>query len=85
MTATIIKAPQFRKGVNVKFMGGVGTVKNYQLEAGSWTYTVEMAMGPEPEVGRIGYETTVLLNEADLVLQTVTLAAELAISASLIL
>ncbi|AFZ30624.1 hypothetical protein Glo7428_2086 [Gloeocapsa sp. PCC 7428] len=81
MAATITKVPQFRKGENVKFVGGVGTIKSYQLEAGSWTYAVEMAMGPEPEMGRIGYETTVLLNEADLVPQTVTFSSELAISA----
>lgn len=69
MTIKMPKISQFRKGEKVQFLGGVGTVKNFQLEAGSWTYAVEMAMGPEPEMGRIGYETTVLLDEADLVTQ----------------
>jgi len=70
MTVTMPKASQFQKGEKVKFLGGVGTIKNFQLEAGSWTYAVEMAMGPEPEMGRIGYETTVLLDETDLITQS---------------
>jgi len=69
MTVKMSKISQFQKGEKVKFLGGVGTIKNFQLEAGSWTYAVEMAMGPEPEMGRIGYETTVLLDESDLVTQ----------------
>jgi hypothetical protein len=81
MVATVTKVPQFHKDESVKFMGGVGTIKSYQLEAGSWTYFVEMDMGPEPEMGRIGYETTVLLNEADLTHQTADLSSEMAISA----
>jgi hypothetical protein len=81
MAATITKVPQFRKGERVRFVGGVGTINNYQLEAGNWTYAVEMDMGPEPEMGRIGYETTILLNEVDLTPQTAIFSSELAISA----
>ncbi|MBV9386137.1 MAG: hypothetical protein JOZ78_06890 [Chroococcidiopsidaceae cyanobacterium CP_BM_ER_R8_30] len=81
MAAIITKVPQFRRGEKVRFVGGFCTIKSYQLEADSWIYAVEMAMGPEPTMGRIGYETTVLLDETDLTLQTATLSSRLAISA----
>lgn len=81
MAATVATAPRFREGEKVTFLGGAGRIKNYQLEAGHWTYMVEMAMGPEPEMGRIGYETTVLLNEADLAPHLVPLSSDMAISA----
>jgi hypothetical protein len=81
MAATITKISQFCKGERVRFVGGSGTVKSYQLESGRWIYAVEMAMGPEPEMGRIGYETTILLNEADLAPQIVLLFSDVAISA----
>lgn len=80
MAATLTKVPQFCQGEKVGFLGGVGTIKSYQLEANSWIYAVEMAMGPEPVMGRIGYETTVLLDEADLTLQIVALSSKMAIS-----
>jgi hypothetical protein len=44
-------------------------VKNYQFKPGYVTYLVEMEMGPEPEMGRIGQETTVCLFESDLKLR----------------
>lgn len=58
--------PKFRKQQTVFFNGGVGIIKNYCLDAGSWSYAVQMEMGPEPEMGRIGYETTILLNETEI-------------------
>lgn len=58
--------PSFCFAQQVSFAGGEGWVKSFQYEAETWTYTIEMAMGPEPKFGRIGGETTVLLNEADL-------------------
>jgi hypothetical protein len=67
MVATAKKlAPQFRQGQQVRFIGGAGTIKSLRPDAGSWTYQVEMEMGPEPEMGRIGYETTIVLAEADM-------------------
>lgn len=66
MAARIATVPQFRKGQKVSFIGGSGTIKNYQSDAGSWSYLVEMEMGPEPEMGRIGAETTIMLNQIDL-------------------
>ena len=50
----------------VCFLGVIGTIRSYHLESGTWAYAVEMALGPEPDVGRVGSETTILLHEADL-------------------
>lgn len=66
MTATFIKVPSFRQDQRVSFVGGEGIVRSYRPEAGTWTYLVEMALGLEPDFGRVGAETMVLLNEADL-------------------
>jgi len=30
-------------------------------ESGTWTYVVEMELGPEPDMGRVGSETMILL------------------------
>jgi hypothetical protein len=65
-TQALQTIPQFCRGQRVAFVGGAGTVRNHRLEAGSWTYLIEMEMGPEPEVGRIGSETTVMLPENDI-------------------
>jgi hypothetical protein len=58
--------PQFMLCQSVQFCGGAGTVRSCRPTAGTWTYTVEMELGPEPEVGRIGFETTILLAESEL-------------------
>jgi hypothetical protein len=61
-----ITAPKFKQGQEVSFVGGLGTIKECHFESGTWTYLIEMAMGPEPAIGRIGSETRVLLTEADI-------------------
>lgn len=58
--------PKFRQEQMVCFLGVIGTIRSYHLESGTWAYAVEMALGPEPDVGRVGSETTILLHEADL-------------------
>lgn len=58
--------PKFSRGRRVQFIGGNGKIKHYKSAAGTWSYTVEMDMGKPPEMGRIGFETTVLLDEADI-------------------
>jgi hypothetical protein len=50
----------------VHFVGGMGKIKNYRPNSATWTYAVEMEMGREPEMGRVGFETTILLDEADI-------------------
>jgi hypothetical protein len=66
LTTTNMTIPRFDKNQRVWFVGGVGTIRYCRVESGTWTYGVEMEMGPEPDMGRIGSETTILLHEADI-------------------
>jgi hypothetical protein len=66
MMPSTINVPKFHKGQDVCFTGGKGAIQNYKPESGTWAYEVEMAMGQEPDFGRVGYETTVVLVEAEL-------------------
>jgi hypothetical protein len=60
------RPPKFRQSQMVCFQGGTGRVRRCHLKSGTWAYAVEMALGPEPESGRVGSETTILLNETDM-------------------
>lgn len=66
VSANVRSRPRFCNDQLVYFIGGIGTVKSCQINSGTWTYAVEMALGPEPEMGRIGSETTLLLHEGDI-------------------
>lgn len=66
MSASVLAVPKFCKGQMVSFMGGEGTINNYRFESDRWEYLVEMPMGPEPEMGRVGYETMIWLSEVDI-------------------
>ncbi|MEP0818367.1 MULTISPECIES: hypothetical protein [Trichocoleus] len=61
-----VTQPRFHLSQQVYFVGGQGTVKYCQPYAQTWAYLVEMELGPEPEMGRIGSEATILLNEAEI-------------------
>ncbi len=63
-----IKKPEFQLDQWVRFVGGEGIVRSYKSDAKNWMYVIAMALGPEPNFGRIGDETTILLNESDLYL-----------------
>lgn len=67
MSINSIAAPKFGIAQVVKFIGGMGKIRNYHSEYYRWTYLVEMEMGPEPKFGRIGYETMILLPEEELI------------------
>ncbi|MBD2256504.1 hypothetical protein [Pseudanabaena sp. FACHB-2040] len=58
--------PKFKQNQQVSFVGGTGRIKTYLPDSGKWTYEIEMELGPEPEIGRVGPETTILLYEADI-------------------
>lgn len=58
--------PLFSQEQFVSFIGGVGKILNCHLDSGIWTYAVEMEMGPLPEMGRVGSETTILLYETEI-------------------
>lgn len=66
MTAICMRVPKYSHKQRVRFVGGEGIVRSYKAEFGSWTYLIEMALGPEPCFGRVGAETMVLLKEVDL-------------------
>ncbi|BBD62781.1 hypothetical protein NIES2109_56310 (plasmid) [Nostoc sp. HK-01] len=66
MSATLMKMPKFRNAQWVSFVGGEGIVRSYTPEYGRWIYLIEMALGLEPDFGRVGAETMILLTEADL-------------------
>ena len=66
MSINYLEKPKFYPQQKVSFVGGTGKIKNLQKEAGSWIYIVEMSMGSEPDFGRIGAETTILLEEQDI-------------------
>lgn len=65
-TTNVITSPMYAKDQRVCFVGGGGKILYCRPESGTWTYAVQMEMGPEPDMGRIGSETTILLDEADI-------------------
>jgi hypothetical protein len=66
MLKTSMKVQSFDLDQRVRFLGGEGIVRNFKFEAENWTYLVEMPLGREPNFGRIGAETMVLLSETEL-------------------
>lgn len=58
--------PKFNTNQHVCFIGGKGVIVHYYADSSTWTYTVEMEMGPEPPMGRVGAETRLLLHEMDI-------------------
>lgn len=66
MSINCLSKPKFNPQQKVSFIGGSGEVKQLKREAGNWIYTVEMHMGLEPDFGRIGAETTIVLEEQDI-------------------
>lgn len=61
-----MRRPRFHPEQWVQFIGGEGRIKDFYPDSGTWTYAVEMALNPELSRNRIGDETTILLQEADL-------------------
>ncbi len=66
MALMTLAKPRYGKEQRVGFVGGAGTIKNYQPETGTWAYLIEMDMGSEPSMGRVGSETRILLLESDI-------------------
>lgn len=58
--------PKFNVNQQVRFAGGTGTIRHYQPDSGTWSYVIEMELGPEPDIGRIGFETTIWLTESEI-------------------
>ncbi|MDZ7961550.1 MAG: hypothetical protein RMY34_27335 [Aulosira sp. DedQUE10] len=68
MSANCLTRPKFAQGQTVEFIGGMGMIVKCNPNSKAWAYLVEMEMGAEPEMGRIGYETTIVLFETDIAL-----------------
>lgn len=66
MSNILISTPIFQQTQLVKFMGGEGIVQRFRFDSGTWMYDIEMVLGPEPLFGRVGAETTIVLNEEEL-------------------
>jgi hypothetical protein len=63
---SLVSAPKFHKDQQVAFIGGSGKIENCFLDSGTWVYTVKMELSTESEMGRIGYETTILLHQTEI-------------------
>lgn len=63
---TVMTAPKFTKNQQVYFIGGVGIILGCKLDSNTWNYIVEMEMGSEPPMGRVGAETRLILHEKDI-------------------
>lgn len=66
MNNILISAPAFQQSQLVRFIGGEGTVQYFRFDSGRWVYNIEMPLGPEPVFGRVGAETTIVLDEEEL-------------------
>lgn len=65
-----LNKPKFYHHQTVSFIGGVGKINKIQPQNSRWTYTIEMSMGVKPNFGRVGAETTILLEEQDILRAT---------------
>ena len=59
------KESRFKYNQKVYFTGGIGRVKDCCFDSGKWSYTIEMPLSVEPDLGRIGAETQVVLEEME--------------------
>ena len=59
-------SPKFSLHQQVHFLGGDGKILFCQPDGGNWLYGVEMPLGQESDMGRIGHETIVLVEETEL-------------------
>ena len=58
--------PKFCPFQQVSFLGGMGKIVSRFSESGKWMYAVEMPLGNESEIGRIGSETIILMQESEI-------------------
>lgn len=63
MNSTIAKKPLFSRTQWVKFIGGIGKIKDFWLDSGAWIYAVEMKPDTATEAED---RLTILLHEPDI-------------------
>ncbi len=66
MIKNSIQVRKFYCTQHVIFTGGEGIIKGFKFDSGTWIYLVEMPLGIKPSFGRVGAETMVFLNQAEL-------------------
>jgi hypothetical protein len=66
MSINCLNKPKFHEHQIVSFIGGKGRIETIQQQDNRWTYAVKMSMGARPDFGRVGAETTLLMEEQDL-------------------
>ena len=66
MKIDYLTRPKFSTHQEVRFMGGKGKIKSIQQQDKGWAYTIKMSMGVKPDFGRVGAETTIILEEQDI-------------------
>jgi hypothetical protein len=66
MNINYYRKPKFDCDQTVSFIGGEGQIKSIQRQDARWSYIIEMSMGAKPDFGRIGAETTIVLEEQDI-------------------
>ena len=66
MNINYLNRHKFNLEQTVRFIGGIGKIKSIQRQDNIWTYTIEMKMGDKPDFGRVGAETTIVLEEQDI-------------------
>ncbi|PSB10898.1 hypothetical protein C7B62_07665 [Pleurocapsa sp. CCALA 161] len=66
MSINLLTKPKFAPNQTVCFIGGIGKIKSIQQQDSRWVYTIEMSMGVEPDFGRVGAKTTIVLAEQDI-------------------
>lgn len=66
MSINLLTRPKFAPNQTVRFIGGIGKITSIQQQDSRWVYTIEMSMGVEPDFGRVGAETTIVLAEQDI-------------------
>ena len=64
MNSAVTKGPLFSRAQWVKFIGGIGRIRNFWLDSGVWIYAVEMESNAAQaeEEGKL----TILLHESDI-------------------
>ena len=66
MSIQCFTQPKFSCNQIVCFIGGKGKIESIQPQDNCWTYIIKMTMGTKPDFGRVGAETTIILEEQDI-------------------
>lgn len=48
MRVNSVAKPMFHQGQTIRFVGGTGIIRDYQLQSEAWNYLVEMEMDVTP-------------------------------------